>query len=167
MKTVTRKEIIKRLDRLRQTYARYEGAKKKNGIWVNTCVTCGAVFPCDKTNGGHFCSRSCYPLRWDEKNVHCQCVRCNLYKNGAYIEYSQWFIKKYGEETFNRYVDVYRKWQQGKLPALKINELRELHDFWLAKGRELEQKIGPTFPKSWEPLNDPYILTSGGLPDNS
>lgn len=99
--------------------------------------------------------------------AHHNCVRCNLYKNGAYIEYSQWFIKKYGEETFNRYVDTYRKWQQGKLPALKINELRELHDFWLAKGRELEQKIGPTFPKSWEPLNDPYILTSGGLPDNS
>lgn len=47
---LTRRDIIKRLDRLRQTYARYEGAKKKNGTWVNTCVTCGAVLPCDKTN---------------------------------------------------------------------------------------------------------------------
>lgn len=158
MKTITRKEIIKRLDRLRQTCARYEGAKEKNGTWVNTCVTCGAVFSCDKMNGGHMIPRSCYPLRWDEKNVHCQCVHCNLYKNGAYLEYSQWFIKKYGQKVFDQYVDKYREWQQGKIPAIKIDELRKLHDFWLIKGRELEQKIGPTFPKTWVSFGPDFIV---------
>lgn len=154
---LTRKELIKRLDRIRQTYARYDGAKKKNGAWVNACVTCGTVFPCSKANGGHFIPRACYPLRWDLKNVNCQCVRCNLYKNGAYLEYSQWFIEKYGQKTFELYVNKYRDWQTGKIPALKITELRELYDFWLAKGWELEEKVGTLFPKSWKPTGPDFI----------
>lgn len=40
-KSLTRKELIKRLDCLRQTYARYEGARKRGGKWWNKCVTCG------------------------------------------------------------------------------------------------------------------------------
>ena len=155
---LTRKEIIKRLDKIRQTYARYEGAKKKNGTWVNTCVTCGAVLPCNKMNGGHFIPRACYPLRWDIKNVHCQCVRCNLYKNGAYLEYSQWFINEYGQKTFDLYVNKHREWQTGKTPALKMEELRDLYDLWLEKGRELEQKTGPLFPKSWEPFGPDFLV---------
>lgn len=156
---LTRKELIKRLDRLRQTYARYEGAKKKNGEWYNTCVTCGKTVLCKEANGGHFCGRACYPLRWDEKNVHCQCVRCNLYNNGSYIEYSQWFINKYGKETFDRYVETFRKWKAGKIPATKIDELRDTYDFWLKKGRELEKKIGPTFPKSWATCGPEYLVS--------
>lgn len=154
---VPRKDLIHRLDRLRQTCARYEGARKKKGAWVNTCVTCGATLPCDKLQGGHFCPRACYPLRWDERNVHPQCVRCNLYKNGAYIEYSQWFIKQYGQKLFDQYVNTYKMWQQGKLPAYKMNELREIYDHWLDKGRELEQKIGPKFPKTWKKFGPDFL----------
>lgn len=158
MKKLTRKEIINRTDRLRQTYARYEGAFKRKGIWLNTCVTCGQVLPCDKTNGGHFIPRGCMPYRWDEKNVHCQCVACNLWKNGSYIEYSQWFMKKYGEDTFDRYVETYRKWRIGKMPALKIDEIKAYYNFWLTKCRQLEKKTSlQLFPKSWEPFGEVYL----------
>lgn len=153
-----RKALVKRLDKIRQTIARYEDARKKNGTWVNTCVTCGKLVACDKANGGHFIPRACQPLRWDEKNVHCQCVHCNLYKNGAYIEYSQWFIDKYGQKEFDNYVEKYRNWQQGKIPAYKMDELRELYDFWLEKGRELEEKVGPLFPKTWKSFGPDFIL---------
>lgn len=158
MKTLTRKELIKRCDRLRQTYARYDGAKKKKGQWVNTCVTCGAELPCNKTNGGHFIPRACYPLRWDEKNVHCQCVRCNLYKNGAYIEYSLWFSKTYGFETFNKYTELYKQWQTGKIKTTKMDELKLIYDDLLKKGRALEKKVGEQlFPKTWEPFGPEYL----------
>ena len=156
MKTISRSELIKRCDRLRQTCARYEGAKRKGGDWFNTCVTCGKTILCKNANGGHFCPRSCYPLRWDERNVHCQCVHCNLYKNGAYIEYSQWFIDKYGKEVYDRYVNTYREWQKGSLPATKMNELRDTYDYWLKKGRELEKKVGPLFPKTWKPFGPDF-----------
>ena len=144
-----RKDLIKRCDRIRQTLARYEGAKKKGNVWVKTCVTCGQTVRCDKANGGHFIPRGCLPFRWDEKNVHCQCVSCNLYKNGAYIEYSQWFIKQYGQEVFDRYVETFRKWRAGKIPPFKIDELRKQYDKLLKQGRELEKKVGPLFPKTW------------------
>lgn len=157
MKTISRKELIKRCDRLRQTYARYDGAKKVKGEWRNTCVTCGKVVACDKANGGHFVGRTCLPLRWDERNVHCQCVHCNLYKNGAYLEYSQWFIQEYGEKMFNSYVDKYKQWQAGKIPTLKIGEIRDIYDYWLKKGRELEEKIGTTFPKTWELFGPEFL----------
>lgn len=157
---LTRKDLIHRLDRLRQTCARYEGAKKKKGTWYNTCVTCGSVLPVSKLQGGHFCSRTCYPLRWDERNVHPQCARCNLYKSGAYIEYSQWFIKEYGQDTFDTYVNTYKQWQRGELPAYKMDELRELYDKWLKKGRELEKKVDEKiFPASWEKASDYYLRT--------
>ena len=154
---IDRKTIIKRLDKLRQTCARYEGAKKKNGVWINTCVTCRKPVPCDKANGGHFIPRACYPLRWDEKNVHCQCVHCNLYNNGAYLEYSQWFLEKNGPSCFERYVNTLRDWKAGKLPTVKMEELKSIYDYWLAKGRELEKKVGPLFPKTWEPFGPDFL----------
>lgn len=146
-----RRELTKRLDRLCQTCARYDGAKRRGSKWFNTCVTCGKKLPIEKLQGGHFIPRACYPFRWNDRNVHPQCISCNYYKNGAYVEYSQWFIKEYGEGSFNSYVDMYKSWQQGKLPALKIAEIREAYNYWLAKGRKLEQKTGPLFPKSWKP----------------
>lgn len=154
MKKLTRKELTNRLDRLRQTCARYEGAVKSKGEWVNQCVTCGKVHPCNKQTGGHFIVRGCYPLRWDEKNVHCQCNGCNMFRNGAYIEYSQWFIDKYGKDTFDQYVEKYRGWKTGKIPPFSIQELRDFYNHWLKEGRALENKVGSLFPKSWAPEID-------------
>lgn len=157
MKSISRKDLIKRCDRLRQTCARYENAKKKKDVWWNTCITCGKLVRCDKANGGHFISRGCLPLRWDERNVHCQCVHCNLYRNGAYLEYSQWFIHTYGQEMFDKYVDQFKSWQAGNVPTLKMSEIKVIYDYWLNKGRELEKKTGPLFPKNWKPFGPDFI----------
>lgn len=157
-KTLDRKTLIKRCDTLRQTIARYDGAKRKGGKWLNKCVTCGSTVECSKANGGHFCGRACYPLRWDKRNVHCQCVRCNLYKNGAYIEYSQWFINEYGKNMFDLYVNKYKDWQAGKISAYKIAEIRDIYDELLREGRELEERTQlKLFPKSWESFG-PYFI---------
>lgn len=152
-----RKTIISRLDRLRQTCARYDGAKKRGNTWLNRCVTCGKIIESAKANGGHFIPRGCQPLRWDKKNVNCQCPGCNLYKNGAYLEYSQWFIKKYGQEEFDRYVDTYRTWRSGKIRPYKMDELHNLYDYWLSEGRKLEKKVGPLFPKTWKPFGPDFL----------
>lgn len=154
MKKLTRKELTNRLDRLRQTCARYDGAKKKGGVWVNRCVTCGRVYPCNKIQGGHLISRICLPLRWDEKNVSPQCVGCNIFRNGAYIEYVHWFIEQYGGDVFDQYVEKYREWKTGKIPPASIQELRDIYNHWLKEGRALENKVGPLFPKSWAPEID-------------
>ena len=149
-KKLTRKELIHRTDRLRQVYARYDGAKKGGKEWYNRCVTCGKLLNVKKLQGGHFIPRGCYPLRWDERNVNSQCSRCNGFLNGAYISYSRWFIDKYGEDMFRHYTNIFELHKRGQTKPLTTAEIREEYNKWLGKGRELEKKVGPLFPKTWE-----------------
>lgn len=39
-------------------------------------------------------------LDFDEKNIHCQCSRCNHYLSGNLQKYSARFIDKYGLDEF-------------------------------------------------------------------
>lgn len=99
MKTLKRQELIKRIDRLFQACRRYDGAWKKNGQWYNRCVTSGMVLPIEKIQAGHWIPRGCYATRWDPTNCNPQCARCNLYKSGAYIEYSHWIYTRDKNDT--------------------------------------------------------------------
>lgn len=148
---LNRKELIKRLDRLRQTSARYDGAFYKGNELFNRCITCGRILPIDKMDGGHFIPRGCQRLRWDICNVNCQCQYCNRFKDGAYIEYSQWFIKVYGEIKFNQFVETYKSSKAGKIKPYNITELRHIYNDWLRVGRDVEEKYKvKLFPKAWK-----------------
>lgn len=46
-------------------------------------------------NAGHFIHNV---LDFDEMNINCQCVKCNLHMHGMGVEYSMRLIKKYGLE---------------------------------------------------------------------
>lgn len=159
MKKISRSELIKRIDRLFQACRRYDGAWKKGGKWYNRCVTSGMVLPIEKIQAGHWIPRGCYATRWDPTNCNPQSAHDNLYKSGAYIEYSHWYIEKYGMEKYEQMIQTYNLHKQGKIPAYKMDELRELYDYWLKKGRELEKKTGPIFPKSWDPFGPDFITS--------
>lgn len=159
MKTLKRQELIKRIDRLFQACRRYDGAWKKNGQWYNRCVTSGMVLPIEKIQAGHWIPRGCYATRWDPTNCNPQSAHDNLYKSGAYIEYSHWYIEKYGMEKYEQMIQTYNLHKQGKIPAFKMDELRELYDKWLKKGRELEKKTGPIFPKTWDTFGPDFITS--------
>lgn len=62
------------------------------------CFTCGCVKDWKQQQNGHYVSRGCLPLRYREDNCHCQCVACNVFKNGNYTVYSLKMIEKYGVE---------------------------------------------------------------------
>lgn len=61
-----------------------------------TCVTCGGggVKDC-----GHFLSRRFESTRYDEKNAHGQCQKCNRYEYGNQYQYGQQIDKMYGPGT--------------------------------------------------------------------
>lgn len=145
-----RNELTKRLDTLVQTCARYRGAKKKRGNWVNKCVTCGKVTTVGKgIQGGHFIPRGCHATRWDKANVSPQCSGCNNYRNGAYIEYSDWMINNHNEE-YNRLLELYDKHKSGRLKPFTALDLKVMHDVWLFRGRALEKSLGlKLFPAKW------------------
>ncbi len=54
---------------------------------------------------GHFISRASSTLRFDEKNARVQCVGCNVFKHGNYIEYTTRMIKEKGK----RHVEMLKK----------------------------------------------------------
>lgn len=61
------------------------------------CYTCDKIDHYKKMQCGHFISRGSHKLRFDERNLRVQCVGCNVYKNGNYIEYTLRLIKEKGK----------------------------------------------------------------------
>lgn len=62
------------------------------------CVTCGSR---QNLQNGHFISRSINILRFDERNCNCQCVSCNVFKNGNMPAYSQFMLRTYGPKIID------------------------------------------------------------------
>lgn len=85
--------LIKKLDEVFKRYVR------TSNIIPNTnmvrCCTCRRLKPFKEIHAGHFISCSYKSLRWDERNVHPQCYRCNSRLRGNLVEYSYYLNKKY------------------------------------------------------------------------
>lgn len=75
--------------------------RKRETISAAICVTCGSFDYPEKMNAGHFIHGHSKPTFFDERNVHIQCVRCNLYLSGNLVEYAVYMQKRYGWETVN------------------------------------------------------------------
>jgi 5-methylcytosine-specific restriction endonuclease McrA len=84
------KTLKKKLDKLLSEYVR----KRDKG----QCCTCSRKDHWSKMQAGHFISRTKSGTRWLENNVHCQCVRCNIFLHGNMIEYYKFMEKKYGRD---------------------------------------------------------------------
>lgn len=70
------------------------------------CFTCGDKKRWKYQHNGHFISRTHLAVRWDEYNCNCQCVGCNVFKSGNYIEYTMRLIEKYGHEKVEELIEA-------------------------------------------------------------
>jgi len=62
------------------------------------CISCGTALV-NKYDAGHYRSAGGNPEhRFNEKNVHGQCVYCNQHRHGALIDYRKGLIKRIGLE---------------------------------------------------------------------
>jgi len=96
-KKLSRSKLVKKLDTVFSKYIRISSADK-NGYC--TCVTCGVVKHWKEIQAGHFMSRKHYSTRWDENNVHPQCVACNVYRAGEQYKYSVFLGQYQAEELY-------------------------------------------------------------------
>lgn len=65
------------------------------------CISCGANLN-GKFDAGHFFSVGSYPnLRYNEDNVHGQCVKCNMYLHGNLSNYRDGLIARIGSDRFH------------------------------------------------------------------
>ena len=56
------------------------------------CCTCGSP----ASHAGHYIKRQHLGTRYDPRNCHAQCVRCNTYLGGNMDEYAKFLIAEYG-----------------------------------------------------------------------
>lgn len=73
-------------------------------IWIRTrddgrCFTCGKQGEIKEMQAGHYVSRKHLSLRWDERNVNCQCAGCNIFKHGALDVYALMLLDIHGKEV--------------------------------------------------------------------
>lgn len=83
-----RSKLIKKADELFSEYIR---RKYADDMGMVKCFTCGkkTYWYGEGMQCGHFISRSCIKLRWDETNARPQCYRCNVALNGNYPIYAE------------------------------------------------------------------------------
>lgn len=98
------------------------------------CIACGAAWK-PSFQASHFIpqGRSSF-LRFDERNIHSGCIRCNLFIGGGNIHgYRPRLVEKIGAKEVG-----WLEENQHKIKKWEISELKELIKFYRAKIKELE-----------------------------
>lgn len=85
------------------------------------CYTCGKDMRLkrESAQAGHYIPQSKgNALRFDERNVHCQCVTCNSFNSGNLSAYALRLTREYGPnilEEFDRIKNARRKYTRQEL----------------------------------------------------
>ena len=101
-RNLTKTQLKKKADRVFSEYVRLRDSKDIGGSRIGVCITCkGQIGANGQRAGqaGHFISRRFLATRWDEKNVHLQCAKCNMWGAGEQYLYSIEVDKMYGSGT--------------------------------------------------------------------
>lgn len=65
-----------------------------------SCVTCGRTEHYKKMQAGHFIPQAQGDaVRFDIRNIHIQCYRCNINLGSNGAEYYPYMVERYGEAT--------------------------------------------------------------------
>jgi len=126
-KKPTRSKLVKKLDVVFSEYVRLSNSDDKG---ICTCVTCGkkGYWKNDGIQAGHFMSRRHYSTRWDIRNVHPQCVGCNVFQWGQQYKYSVFLGKSLSEELFSKSQEII-KFTSDELQDLIKKYSEELKEF--------------------------------------
>lgn len=120
----TRTEWLGILQVVFNKYIRVRDAK-------NPCISCDRQLGA-KFDAGHFFSVGSYPnLRFDESNVHGQCVYCNQHLHGNHIEYGVRLPLRIGQDSYNRLMN-----KRGDALKLTHDEIKELIKHYKQKIKE-------------------------------
>lgn len=108
---------IRRRDCLKTTGDEFKGL----------CYTCGACKDFMDLQAGHFRHGHSKMSYFDERNVHAQCNKCNLYLSGNLSIYSANLVRDYGPQILD------------ELIALSNKTLKQKADYYLKLVEKYEQ----------------------------
>jgi hypothetical protein len=80
-----------------------------------TCVTCGKRAEGQAMNAGHYIAKGACTLEYyfDERNVHAQCVTCNLKLEGNRPAYRLFILERYGQDVLSELETKYSRTFKG------------------------------------------------------
>ena len=110
-KLKTTGQLKKILDRVFSIFIR----QRDNG----KCFTCPEQKHWKQMQAGHYVSRSHHSLRWDERNVNCQCMPCNIWKKGNMDVYALRLQLKHGDQILNELQKQKHEIKQFNRPELE------------------------------------------------
>lgn len=123
---LTHKDYLKMLQVIFNTYIRERDKGKP-------CISCPRTLT-GKYDAGHYFSVGGNPgMRFDEENVHGQCVYCNQHNHGNILEYQKGLAKRIG---FHNYCQLVNR-KNGQHYKLSIPEIKELISEYKFKLKEL------------------------------
>lgn len=102
---ISRKGLIRKLDRVFSLYIRTRNAKNE----IVECVTCGVQKHYTEMDAGHFVSRRHYATRWNSSNCHVQCKKCNNWGAGESYLMGKYIDKEYGAGTADELITLSRQ----------------------------------------------------------
>ena len=99
------------------------------------CISCDKPLK-GKFDAGHYFESSRYPsVRFDESNIHGQCVNCNKHRHGNLIEYQVGIEKRIGG------VDLFELHQKAHEKRVYTKEeLREITEEYKKKKKDLQKQ---------------------------
>jgi hypothetical protein len=103
-------------------FIRIRDTQLSQGKKFFVCISCGLPKETEQMHAGHyFAAGSHEAVRWDEDNVHGQCIACNYYKHSNEKQYRKNLIRKIGAKRFE--VLELRAYNRSKMMAFEVELL--------------------------------------------
>lgn len=92
------------------------------------CFTCGFAYPWKSMQAGHWLSGHHNSVMFDERNVHSQCIRCNIFLHGNLVEYTYEMQRLYSPVILEEL-----KTRNHNATPMKAYEYKELYEEYTEK----------------------------------
>jgi hypothetical protein len=122
-------------DKLWKEFSLFIRLRDSDADGFGNCITCKKKVHYKESHAGHFISRRHKATKFDEKNVHLQCVSCNTYNAGRQYEYSIELDRRYGEGTAEELLQ-----KSNELKKFTKSEIDELTKEYKEKVKQLKNK---------------------------
>ena len=91
-------------EKLWKIYSKYIRLRDSDGEGIYKCFTCSKRAHWKEADAGHGIGRQYKATKYDERNVHAQCGRCNRFEQGNQAIYKEEVEKRYGKGTWDELV---------------------------------------------------------------
>ena len=90
--------------KLWRIFSEYIRLRDSDNSGIGKCFTCSFTGEWRRFDAGHGIGRQHKSVKYEERNVHSQCKRCNGFEGGQQAIYKEEVEKRYGKGTWDELV---------------------------------------------------------------